>query len=382
MIRIVTAKRRLGHVRNSIVWLAVIACLGLVPSGRAQGRKTLDVYFIDVEGGQSTLFVTPAGEAVLVDAGNPGGRDSGRVVAAIKAANLKQIDYMVVTHFDSDHMGGVSEVAQQIPIKNFVDHGPRRPIPGQNLSGAYKASLEKLDGDYNAAWAKANHIVVKPGDKVPVRGLDWDIMTAQEEHITAPLKGGGAPNPLCADYQPVPVVASDDRNSVGMVISMGRFRMLDLGDLPWNYEHNLVCPNNLLGKIDVYLTTAHGLALSSLPAMVKAITPRVVVMNNAAKKGDSKESWMTYKSTPSVEDIWQVHRAAERPAQAIFNEKSNPGGTDGNAPEQFIANLEEPEGHTTVYTLKLSAKEDGSITVTNPRNGFKKDYPAPKKTRP
>jgi len=359
--------------------LLMVGLAALCSAARAQGRKPLDIYFIDVEGGQSTLFVTPAGESVLVDAGNPGGRDSGRIVATIKQLGLKQIDYMVVTHLDDDHVGGVAEVAEQIPIRNFVDHGPRQPVGTQPRPAAYQASLDKLDAGYGAARAKGNYIQVKPGDKVPIKGLDWQIVSSQNALITSPLPGAGAPNPECGDFVPQAMVASDDRNSLGMVIGLGRYRMVDLGDLPWNNEHDLVCPNNLLGTVDVYLTTAHGLALSNPKSSVHALHPRVTIMNNGPKKGDSKETWVTLKSSPGLEDIWQLHYSVARAATPVLHEASETGGPELNAPEKFIANLEQAPGHTAVYYLKISARENGSFTVTNSRNGFSKEYKRAKK---
>ena len=142
-----------------------------------------------------------------------------------------------------------------------------------------------------------------------------------------------------------------------MVISFGRFRMLDLGDLTWNKEHGLVCPNNLLGAIDLYLTTHHGLDQSGADVLVHAIRPRVAVMNNGATKGGIPSAWQIVRDAPGLQDIWQVHRAVNADAAH-------------NAPEQFIANLDE----TTAFGLKVSAERDGSFVVTNARNGQTKKY--------
>jgi competence protein ComEC len=353
-------------------FLLMVAFVALSGAVRAQGNKPLDVYFIDVEGGQSTLFITPAGESVLVDSGNPGGRDPGRIIATIKQAGLTQIDYMVVTHFDADHVGGVSEISQQIPIRNFVDHGPREPIEGVTLSANAKA----VDDAYAAARAKGHYMQTKAGDKIPIKGMDWYVVSSQNKMITKPLPGAGAPNPACKDYVDQPMITSDDRNSLGVIIALGRFRMSDFGDLPWHNEHELVCPNNLVGMVDVYLTTAHGLALSSPPASVHAMRPRVTIINNGPRKGDAKETWLTLKSSPGMEDIWQLHYSVARAPTPTLHELLEPGGPDLNAPEQFIANMAQDAAHAEVYALKLSARPDGSFTVANLRNGFKKEYGA------
>src|SRR6202022_985223 len=205
--------------------LVAIAVVVLVFSGTAyvQSQKTLDIYFIDVEGGQSTLFVSPSGESMLVDAGSPGERDAERIVATAKSAGLKQIDYVVVTHYDGDHVGGVKDVADRMPVRTFVDHGPR--LPGAAFGGAdmarYQASIDRLDASYAEARAKGRHLEVKVGDKVPIAGLDVQVVSAQGNVLTTPLPGAGAPNPLCRNYVPREVDKTENVRSVGIVIRLG-----------------------------------------------------------------------------------------------------------------------------------------------------------------
>src|SRR3984893_6135794 len=311
-------------------FLAAVAAVLLVFSVTAyvQSQKTLNIYSIDVEGGQSTLFVSPSGESLLIDAGSPGERDAGRIVATAKQAGLARIDYLVVSHYDGDHVGGVKDVSDRIPIGTFVDHGPRvTPAGAAEPTLQQKANLDRVDAAYADARAKGRHLEVKAGDNVPIKGLDVQIVSSRGQVITKPLAGAGAPNPLCRDFVSHPVDTTENINSVGMVIgAFGRFRMLDLGDLTWNTEHDLVCPNNLLGTIDVYLTTHHGLARSGPPALVHAIRPRVVIMNNGPQKGDSRETWDILKSSPGLEDIWQLHFSVQRPANLRFEETGQPGG--------------------------------------------------------
>src|SRR5213080_2156005 len=111
-----------------MTWLSfsLAAAAGAAP--RPEGEKALQIYFVDVEGGQATLFVTPEGNSLLVDTGWPGndGRDADRIVAAAKLAGISKIDYLLVTHFHSDHVGGVPQLVARIPVGAFIDHGENR----------------------------------------------------------------------------------------------------------------------------------------------------------------------------------------------------------------------------------------------------------------
>src|ERR1700736_6273552 len=321
-------------------FLAAIAAV-LVLSGTAyvQSQKTLDIYAIDVEGGQSTLFVSPSGESLLVDAGSPGTRDADRIAATAKSAGLKQIDYLVVTHYDADHVGGVKDVADRMPIRTFVDHGPRLPGDAFSPSPNYQAMVDRVDAAYAEARAKGRHLEVRVGDRVPITGLDVQVVSGQGDVLKSPLGGAGAPNPICQSYIAKEVDKTENVRSVGMVIRFGRFSMLDLGDLTWTKEHDLVCPNNLLGTIDLYLTTHHGLNISGPEVLVHAVRPRVTVMNNGPRKGGSRETWTTVKSAPGLEDIWQLHYTVPRPPNPAFHNLADNGGTGLNARAAFIANL-------------------------------------------
>ena len=362
--------------RSWLLWIAV-ACVAASGVVRTQGPKPLDVYFIDVEGGQSTLFVSPSGESLLVDAGSPGARDADRIVATAKNAGVSQIDYLVVTHYDADHVGGVKDVAERMPIRTFVDHGPRVPGEAFSPSPTYQAMTDRVDAAYAEARAKGRHLEVRAGDRVPIAGLDVQVVSAQGNVLNSALPGAGAPNPLCQSYTAKEVDKTENVRSVGMVIRLGRFSMLDLGDLTWTKEHDLVCPNNLLGTVDLYLTTHHGLNISGPQALVHAVRPRVAVMNNGPRKGGSRETWTTVKSSPGLEDIWQLHYSVARPPNPSFHEALETGGKEFNAPENFIANLDEAAGHTPAYAIKVSARQDGGFIVTNVRNGFSKEYKAP-----
>ena len=317
----------------------------------ARAAQTLQVYFIDVEGGQATLFVSPLGETMLVDTGWPdaGGRDADRIVSAAKLAGVKQIDYLVVTHYHIDHVGGVPQLADRIPIRTFVDHGP-----------SVESSLEadQLFSAYLTVRDKAKHLLAKPGDWIPIQGINVQVLTAAGNEISEPLPGADEPNRLCAGVKRKANDPSENAQSIGMLITYGKFRMIDLGDLTWNKELGLACPDNMIGTVDVYLSTHHGLDLSGAPPLVQALHPLVAIMNNGAKKGGSPEAWQTMHSSPGLEDIWQLHYALE-------------AGKANNAPEAFIANLQE---HCQGNWIRLSAEPDGQFTVTNGRNGKTKAY--------
>ncbi len=325
--------------------LAMLIFLLSVPARAAQ---TLNIYFIDVEGGQSTLVVSPSGESMLIDTGWPGERDAGRILAACRRAGVKRIDYLVVTHYHLDHVGGVPDLAKQIPIRTFVDHGP---------SVEKDADGQKLFAGYEKARANGHHLLAKPGEKIPISGIQVEIVSAAGQVLSKPLPGAGTPNPACASSPLQQVDPSENAQSVGLVISYGKFRLDDLGDLTWNKELALMCPNNKLGATTVYLTSHHGLSISGSPALVDALQPLVTIMNNGARKGGEVKAWQTVHNSPGLQDLWQLH----------YGEANSP---QNNAPDQFIANTAKDEGHF----IELRAQSSGEFTITNSRNGKTKTY--------
>jgi len=311
----------------------------------------LQVYAIDVEGGKSTLFVSPSGESMLVDTGYDGfhNRDADRIVAAAHDAGIHQIDYLVITHYHKDHAGGVRQLAAKMPIRNFMDHGPNFEEAKDN-----KAVYDS----YVATRSQGKHFVVKAGDAIPIQGIQVVVVTAAGKAIDKPLPRGGQPNPLCASYKPIEPDAGENARSIGMSVNYGEFHLVDLGDLYWNQEHDLACPENKLGKVDVYMTTHHGKKTSGSPQMVWALAPKVAIMNNGPDTGGSQQAWQTIHDSPGLVDLWQLHFASLNDAKH-------------NMAEPFIANMKEPcEGKW----IKIAARQDGSFTVTNSRNGFEKTY--------
>jgi len=329
-----------------------------LPAGASapEAEKDLRIYFVDVEGGQATLFVTPAGQSLLIDTGWPDyhGRDADRITAAAKKAGISRINYVLITHFHTDHVGGVPQLVERIPVDTFIDHGPNREPTDKVTEEGYEAYQKIL------ASGKYKHIVVKPGDALPIEGIQATILSADGATISDPLPGAGAENAACKETPKYPEDQTENRRSVGTLFTFGKLRILDLGDLTHDEEVQLMCPANKLGKIDIYIVSHHGWEQSSSPALVWGIAPRVAIMDNGAKKGGSPSVWDIIEKSPGLEALWQVHYSDE-------------GGAAHNVPAEFIAN---PEGPDAGNYLELIAHPDGSFAVFNSRTQKTKDYSA------
>ena len=313
--------------------------------------KDLNIYFVDVEGGQATLIVTPSRQSLLIDTGWPGfnGRDADRIMEVARNSGLQKINYVLITHYHTDHVGGVPQLLQRIKVEAFLDHGPNTENDELAPEGyaAYQNSL-----------GSAKHLVVKPGDRIPIPGIDVEILTSDRAHITKPVSGDAVPNPYCASEPKAAVDPSENAASVGVLVTYGRFRFLDLGDLTKEKELQLVCPVNPIGHVDLFLVSHHGFSWSNAKAMVYAVNPRVAVMNNGAKKGNDPVAWQTVHDSPGLEDLWQLHYKAD-------------AGSDHNVAKTFIANLDkDSDGHF----IKVSAQPTGNFRVLNSRNRYEKLY--------
>jgi len=376
------------------VVIAVCCVVGAVLGAAAQTRTgTLTIYYIDTEGGQSTLFVGPAGESLLVDTGNAGDRDFGRIADTLRTAGVTKIDHLWTTHYHGDHVGALFELAKQFPVGRFYDHG--KPHPNDRIVSAQFLSAYE-------ALSAGKRTVVKPGEKVKMSSLDITAVASANQFIRTNLPGGGGQNASCAGVKQKDESAyadPDNGESAGFVLTYGKFRTVDLGDLTWNGELDLMCPTNRIGTVDLYLTSHHGLEKSGSPALVQALRPRVVVMNNGTRKGGTPEAFAGLQDTVGIEDLWQLHWSYNVGLE--------------NAPARFIANVDEPAtiatvltaaaptpgappapraggapgggpgrgpggpgaaAHTPAYLIKVTAQQDGTFTVTNTRNGFSKTY--------
>jgi beta-lactamase superfamily II metal-dependent hydrolase len=321
------------------------------PAQDGGGAGTLRIYWIDVEGGAATLLVAPNGETVMVDAGFPGNgdRDLNRILAVLQTeVGATRIDHLITTHYHTDHVGGVAPLANRFPVGRFIDHGPTVEAAAPFTS-------------YMNAIGTRTRVIVKPGDRMQLGDLELVFVTAHGQVIEPALVASG-PNPFCTGATVKPGSTTDENPmSVGFVARFGKFDFLDLGDLTWAVEHQLVCPSNRVGPIDLYQVNHHGLDSSGSPQFVHAIAPTVAVMNNGATKGGAASTFETLKASPGIRDIWQLHRSMNNDAQH-------------NTEEALMANpAASPDaGHF----IKASVDRDGNFTITNGRTGLSRTYPS------
>jgi beta-lactamase superfamily II metal-dependent hydrolase len=316
--------------------------------------KRLDLYWIDVEGGAATLVVTPAGETVLIDTGNPGRRDADRIVKAVTEAGMKQIDHLIITHYHGDHYGGAATLVQQLPIRNLYDNGQFEGMPDNPGKAYFELKVDQ------------RHIV-KPGMTLPLKQLDgagapklsFTFVGGQKQFLEPPADAADN-SAICATSREKERDGSDNANSVVMIAGFGGWRFYDAGDLTWNQEARLVCPKNLIGKVDVYQVTHHGLDSSNNPLVLRSLEPRVAVMNNGVRKGCLPEVFTNLKETRSLEAVYQLHK------------NLRPDGATNNFPDEYIANKEENcQGNYVKMSVSPDAK---SYVVSIPASGHSRTF--------
>ncbi|UWZ86021.1 ComEC/Rec2 family competence protein [Occallatibacter riparius] len=335
---------------------SAMVAVPLAPRAIAQDKMShakgqLLIYAIDVEGGQATLLVTPEKASLLVDTGWPGsnGRDVGRIQAAMKDAGIDKLDHVLITHFHVDHVGGVPNLVQKVQVGEFIDHGENRE-DSDITRHDYAAYVKAIEGHKRR--------IVKPGDAIDIPGLTTIVIAADGEHIKSVPGVTPKANPYCASEPKWDMDTTENPRSTGVLVRFGKFRFLDLGDLTKAKEIPLVCPENLIGHVDLYLVNHHGMNLSNSKAFVDAIAPRVAIMDNGAHKAGSPEAWQTVHESPGLEDLWMLHTAE---------------GSDAahNSADPLIANL---KGGADGAYFKVVAHEDGSFSVMNSRTGQTKQY--------
>lgn len=373
-------RAHMKHLVSTALFVMLVTSTGLPAQ---QAAKPLDIYVVDVEGGKAILYVSPTGQTALIDSGYAQSRDTDRILAVMDDAGVKQIDYAIATHYHTDHVGGLEALSKRVPINHFVDHGPTVEVAREQVGG-FQAMYAEL--------SKGKRIVVAAGDRLPITGIDWRIVTSAGGVLTKPLPGGGGPNPACAAYtRPTEDAAkTEDDQSVGSVVTLGQFRSIDLGDLLWDRAVQVMCPRNMVGDVDVYFMSGHGTDITSASPLTDGLHARAAVMQNGPRKGGQVGAIRTIRQAPRLEDLWQLHW-------------SYAGGLEYNSPGLFIANVDDaatvagvlvpppppvppaaPAGaggrgpaappHVPAYWIKISAYPNGSFTITNSRNKFSKTY--------
>ncbi len=349
-----------SHTRVAGIALGVVLACALLlafwPRALHAAANSLRIFFVDVEGGQATLFVTPAGESLLIDTGWPGndGRDADRIVAVAKKAGISKLDYVLITHFHMDHVGGLPQLVARIPVGTVIDHGDNREstdAPTVQVWNAYQKLLPEK---------KINRLTLKPGDILPVRGIQATVVSSDGALIDHPLPGAGQSDPSCKTAEQIPPDQTENARSLGTFITFGKLRILDLGDLTRDKERELVCPDNKIGPIDIYVVSHHGWYQSNSSVFLSAIAPRVAIMDNGAKKGGTPSAWDIIEKSPRLENLWQLHFSDE-------------GGAKHNVAPEFIAN---PQGPDAGNYLELTAWPDGNFEVFNSRTQNTKKYSA------
>ena len=349
-------------------WALTVGAAGFIASpdsAHAATPKSLDIYFIDVEGGQSTLIVTPERHSLLIDTGYAGdgsdfklgdphqARDANRIVAAAHDAGITQIDYLLITHFHPDHDGGVTELSQLMPIRAFVDHG----VPSPEAVKTVPETTVAFNA-YSIVRGRGKHLQPRPGDRLPLNDVEVTVVSSAGSTLSGPLPGAGTTNAACQDHSARLGEPYENPRSTGIVLRYGQFRFLDVGDLTGPPLFNLACPKSLIGPVDAYLVAHHGGSDANVPATFPAFSPRVAIMNNGQEKGGARVTYEALHHVPGLEDVWQLHRS------------DNAG--DSNFAPAYVANSDE----RTSFWIKLTALEDGSFRVLNQRTGEWKSYAA------
>ena len=331
---------------GAVLALALAAGAAALPA-----RGSLDIYWIDVEGGAATLIVTPDGQSILMDAGwnRADARDAGRIQAALRDAGVARLDFFIASHFHGDHVGGLPALAARVPIGQFIDHGDSVDQSSERGSAAWRAYLDAAGG---------RRRTVRPGDKLPLRGVEFSFVAARGETPAQPLMPLG-PNPHCGGSWPAPDEPGENFRSLGYLLSLGAFQFLDLGDATVGLQLALACPVNKLGSVDVYQAPHHGNGVA--PQLTWALEPAVAVINNGPRKGGGAAGFQVMADSPRLEDVWQSHRPLD----------TDPAYRAADALTANLTGEDDCRGHW----IKATVNADGrSYSISNGRTGDSRAY--------
>jgi competence protein ComEC len=365
-------------ITTLIVMFAHVAGVAGASPATSSTSSDLRIAAVDVEGGAAVLFVTPEGKSLLIDTGWPPGiggprpapgappappmqSSADRIAAAAASLGVTRINYLLMTHYHLDHVGGLESLLAKLPVDAFIDHGPNREEPPANASQRQLSFAPSTAyPHWEAAYQGHEHISAQVGQKLDIGSMDLEFVSSDGKVLTTPLAGAGQADPLCAGAPRMDRDGGEENvRSLGVLITFGKTRILYLGDLTWNKEMELLCPANKVGKVDVYFVTGHGMDLSSSPPTA-ALEPLVAVMQNGPVKGGDEAVIKTVDRYPGLEGFWRIHYSVRYP--------------DLNGDPNFIANLKGETDQGNAIDLKITRK--GNITVTNKRNGFSKTYRA------
>lgn len=352
--------------------LSALALMLAAPvAAQAQATAPLRIIMVDVEGGAAALYITPEGHSLLIDTGWPTGmggarpepgkpappplNSAERIASAARAAGLSRIDYLVVSHYHVDHLGGVEDLLKLIPVGTVIDHGPNREVSPESAgrfttSARYATYLKAIEGK--------PHRTMKAGETLKIDGLDLLAVNSDREIFAAPA--GSKANDACAKATEKAVDGGEENaRSLGFLMRWGKARLLAMADTSWNVENTLACPQNRIAPVDLYIADNHGSEISNSPVFVNGIAPRVVVFQNGPKKGADASVFDTVRAAPRFRALWQMHSAERSP--------------DRDEPADHIANLANGEDGNM---LRIEVNQDATVTLTNMRNGHKESYPA------
>ena len=355
------------YLRSRRTWLAWGLMSALTGSVAWAGGGELIVEAIDVEGGAATLYITPEHRSLLIDTGWPadiGATDpdsAQRIIAAARRHGLSKLDYVLITHYHVDHVGGAPELLSHFPVGTILDHGPSREVPPPDTPPAAAASQPAaLYPQYLEAIHGHKHRTLKPGDTLSIGSLDLTVVTSDGVTLERALPGAGEPIAECDNMKPMDKNGGEENvRSVGVMLTFGQTRIAAFGDLTWNMEKALVCPYDKVGPVDLFIVSHHGVNLSNSPALWHAVAPRVAIVDNGARKGNDVETYVTATSSPRLKRLWQLH----------FAERS---GSEHNVSEAYIAN---PSAAGDAHaSIEATVSKSGAITVTNDRTGYSETY--------